>query len=55
MAFRTFRTQAAADVFAKNAEMQGYRLFCGNPDVLGEPAGVALQWMENFLAIDRQN
>ena len=38
-AFRPFRTQAAADVFAKNAEMQGCKiLFCGNPrDVLGEP------------------
>ena len=38
-AFRTFRTQQAADVFAKNAEMQGCKiLFCGNPrDVLGEP------------------
>ena len=37
--FRTFRTQAAADVFAKNAEMQGCKiLFCGNPrDVLSEP------------------
>lgn len=30
--FRTFRTQAAADVFAKNVEMQGgVVLFCGNP------------------------
>ena len=38
-AFRTFRTQAAADVFAKNVELQGGTvLFCGNPrDVLGEP------------------
>jgi|TARA_B100000085_G_scaffold193728_1_gene177623 hypothetical protein len=37
--FRTFRTQQAADVFAKNAEMQGAKiLFCGNPrDVLPEP------------------
>jgi len=37
--FRTFLTQQAADVFAKNAEMQGYKiLFCGNPrDVLAEP------------------
>ena len=37
--FRTFRTQAAADVFAKNVELQGGTvLFCGNPrDVLAEP------------------
>ena len=37
--FRTFRTQAAADVFAKNVELQGGTvLFCGNPrDVLSEP------------------
>ena len=38
-AFRPFRPQAAADVFAKNVELQGGTvLFCGNPrDVLGEP------------------
>ena len=37
--FRTFRTQQAADVFAKNVEIQGCKiLFCGNPrDVLGKP------------------
>ncbi len=37
--FRTFRTQQAADVFAKNVEVQGGTvLFCGNPrGVLAEP------------------
>ena len=36
---RFFVSQAAADVFAKNVELQGGTvLFCGNPrDVLGEP------------------
>ena len=36
--FRTFPTNIAADVFAKNVELQGGTvLFCGNPrDVLSE-------------------